>query len=267
MPQECSVGITGVIRLELRTKVEGKIVNCAHAVWVEPRLISARQAAFEDWCREVATLPAQKQVELVVAKLKELNPGFDGQVTHKVNDGTVTELRCVTDNMTDMSPVRALTGLRVLDCSGSAGGKGSLASLWPLASMKLTLLSCHNTRVSDLTPLVGMKLPHLVCYNTNVSTLVPLKGMPLTKLACDATPVSDLSPLKGMPLAHLHCGWTQVADLSPLAGMPLTQLLCQHTQVSNLSPLQDMKLTCLYCPGTRVTDLSALKGMPLVVLW
>ena len=37
--------------------------------------------AFQRWVKEVAALPAEKQVEAVAKKLKELNPGFDGKVT------------------------------------------------------------------------------------------------------------------------------------------------------------------------------------------
>ena len=32
-------------------------------------------------------MPAAKQIEAVVAKLKERNPGFDGKVTHKIEGG------------------------------------------------------------------------------------------------------------------------------------------------------------------------------------
>ena len=36
--------------------------------------------------KEVAALPAEKQVEAVAKKLQELNPGFDGKVTMVVMD-------------------------------------------------------------------------------------------------------------------------------------------------------------------------------------
>ena len=95
-------------------------------------------------------------------KLKELNPGFDGKVTHVVNkDGVVTELQFVTDKVTDISPLRALTGLRTLDCSGSGWDKGQLADLSPLKDMKLTRFNCNYTPLSDLSPLKDMKLTDL----------------------------------------------------------------------------------------------------------
>jgi serine/threonine protein kinase len=62
------------------------------------------------WLKQVASLPAEEQVEAVAAKLKDLNPGFDGKVTHKIDNDVVTELEFVTDNVTDISPVRGLKG-------------------------------------------------------------------------------------------------------------------------------------------------------------
>jgi hypothetical protein len=52
-----------------------------------------------------------------------LNPGFDGTVTPTIRNGVVTGLQFVTDEVDDISPVRALKGLRELD------GGGSLRSL------------------------------------------------------------------------------------------------------------------------------------------
>ena len=195
--------------------------------------------AFERWMKGVAALPAEKQVEAVVKKLQDLNPGFDGKETHKIEDGVVTELKFISDNVADLSPVLALQRLKGLDCPGSFPIKG---------------------RVSDLSPLKGMPLMHLACYCTYVPDLSPLRGMPLTYLDCGDTQVSDLSPLRGMPLTCLHCGRAHVSDLSPLKGMPLTFLDCSGTGVSDLSPLRGMPLAALGCDGTSVSDLSPLEG-------
>ena len=42
---------------------------------------AAPLTAAERWEKSVAALPAEKQVEAVARRLKELNPGFDGKVT------------------------------------------------------------------------------------------------------------------------------------------------------------------------------------------
>src|SRR5581483_8410848 len=75
-----------------------------------------KPAVTDAWLKEVAALPAAKQVDAVAAKLKDLNPGFDGKVTHKIDDGVVTELGFVTDKVTDISPVQILSAVRRLDC-------------------------------------------------------------------------------------------------------------------------------------------------------
>jgi len=232
-------------------------------------------------------LPAEKQVQAVAAKLKELNPGFDGKETHKIDNGVVTELTVLTEQVTDISPVRALAGLRVLRCTGTAAGMGRLSDLTPLKDMKLTFLDCGYTavselaplkdmpletlsfgftKVSDLSPLKSMPLATLNCFGAPVADLSPLKGMKLTYLNCNATFVSDLSPLKDMPLTTLNCGITRVAELTALKGMKLTILGCPQTQVSDLSPLRDAKLIHLDCDSTQVADLSPLTGMPLTEL-
>ncbi len=227
--------------------------------------------AFQQWMKDVAALPAEKQVEAVSKKLMELNPGFDGKITNnylnngapKIENGVVTKVGIVTDNVTDISPLRALAGLRSLNCSGSSQGKGRLSDLSPLKGMSLTSLVCGASPISDLSPLAGMRLTYLICGVSRVSDLSPLKGMPLAHLNCSSSPVSDLSPLQGMPLTQLDCYGTKVFDLSPLQGAPLTILSCGATKVADLSPLAGMPLKSLYCYYTPVSDLSPLAGMNL----
>lgn len=216
--------------------------------------VASKPPLDETWVNKVRRLPPRAQLEAVAAELKRRNPGFDGKVTPSVVDdkatpavvdGAVTELQFVTDDVTDISPVRALPDLSCLKCCGSKKGAG---------------------RLSDLTPLKGVPLHNLDCGNNDVADLSPLRGMTLYALNCTGTRVSDLSPLKGMKLTYLFLGNTRVSDLSPLRGMPLTLLCCDGTDVSDLSPLKGMPLTVLVCVFTPVSDLSPLKGLPLADL-
>jgi serine/threonine protein kinase/Leucine-rich repeat (LRR) protein len=223
--------------------------------------------AFQAWIKDVQALPAEKQVEAVSEKLMELNPGFDGVFagTPKVDGGVVTALSFATDDVTDISPVRALAGLKRLGCSGRKTGK--LADLSPLAGMHLLSLECHHTAVSDLSPVTGMSLQRLSVTATKVSDLRPLEKMPLTDLSCSYnTPVSDLSPLRGMKLTRLECEGTNVSDLSPLAGMPLGTLTCASTKVSDLRPLQTCKsmksVNLRKCPVTAAGVAALQKALP-----
>jgi hypothetical protein len=258
-------------------------------------ITSFNDPAFKQWMKTVAALPAEQQVEAVSKKLIELNPGYDGRVTSadgsgtpKIISGVVRELGFLSDNVTDISPVRALPGLKGLNCCGSSWQRVSnLTDLSPIKGMALTKLDCGATQVSDLSPLKGMQLTELNGSFTKISDLSPLRGLPLTKLdlrvshvrdlsplngmalkwlECWSTSVADLSPLKGMPLAYLGCGSTQVFDLSPLEGMPLAELHFNRTHVSDVSPLKRMPLDEVQCDGTPVSDLSALRGMSLTTI-
>jgi serine/threonine protein kinase/WD40 repeat protein/Leucine-rich repeat (LRR) protein len=218
---------------------------------------------FDPWAKEVAAQPPEAQVESVVEKLQQLNPGFDGKETHKIDNGVVTELQFLADNMIDISPVRALAGLSYLSCYGNELGNRKLSDLSPLKGMQLTRLDCRHTSVADLSSLEGMPLTSLHCQDTMVSDLSPLRGLPLDELLCDNTQVSTLSPLAGMPLASLMCYSTRISDLSPLKGMRLRSLACNYTRVSDLSPLEGMPLLEFQCQRSLVSDLSPLKGASL----
>jgi hypothetical protein len=241
----------------------------------------------ERWEQSVAALPAERQVNAVTWRLKDLNPGFDGQVTPTIEGGVVTGLAFHSDAVEDLSPVRALAGLKSLGCPGGflpPGSKSKVSDLAPLRGMKLTRLNLDRTRVDDLSDLRGMPLKELTFSITRVADLSPLRGMPLKRLDFEGTPVADLTPLKGMaleklqfrhacvtdlsplrgmPLSELHCAGTPVTDLSPLKGMPLKRLYIYETGITDLAPLRGMALEQLVMVGAPVTDLSPLKGMPL----
>ena len=225
---------------------------------------------FDEWMKEVAAMPAEKQIEAVSKKLVELNPGFDGKLAQsdstppKIENSVVVVVRCWTDHVTDISPLRALTGMGELSVDGLFPGRGALTDLSPLKGMALKKLSCgNNPKLSDLAPIKGLSLTGLVCCHTEVSDLSPLQGMNLTSLAAFQTPVTDISPLQGMKLASLDISHTNIADLSPLIGMPLEVLMVQWTKVSNLLPLKGMSLKYLQAHHTNITQVSPLLGMPL----
>jgi serine/threonine protein kinase len=238
----------------------------------------------EQWEKSMAALPADQQIQAVLRRLKEQNPGFDGPVKSDIRYGQVWGLGFHTHAVKDLSPLRALPRLKELACGGPAEFQGqvndlsplrglALKTLWvydnpvsdlsPLAGMSLEELHCYRTQVEDLTPLKGMPLTVLYANGAHIADLSPLKGMPLTRLLLERTPVSDLAPLKGMKLKDLDVSYTRVSDLSPLEGMPLDGLSLTDTPVSDLSPLKGMPLTNIRLSGTKVTDLSPLKGMRL----
>jgi len=206
-----------------------------------PPAVEQGKGLTREWVESVQAKPPEKQVEEVAKKLQELNPGFDGTVTHASEGGAVTTFSFRSDAVTDISPVRALTKLKWLGCAGTKPGQGKLTDLAPLKDLKLTQLDVFFTNVSDLAPLQGMPLHTLQLYNTKVSDLAPLAGMPLTYLDCTATPVASVAPLTGMKLNKLHIRYTKVADLSPLKGMPLTELACDFKLERDTEILRSIK--------------------------
>lgn len=241
----------------------------------------------EAWLKKVRALSPEEQDKQVSARLKDLNPGFDGQIIRRIEDLGV-RLELVTDQVTNFTPLRASTGISVLSCAGSDWGKGHVPDPATLQSMQLIGLNCPYTNVVDLAPLGGMKLIHLDCSHTAVADLGPLCGMPMEFLYCQECPgIKSLASLEGMPLKHFHCAGTRIADLvplrgmklerlwitgtpvsdlAPLRGMPLKTVDIRVTPVEDLAPLQGMELTVLHCRRTRVTDLSVLRRMPLKYL-
>jgi len=56
--------------------------------------------------KQVATLAPEKQADAGRARLREQNPGFDGGSSTGSTAGAVIELRLVTDQVTDLSPLQ-----------------------------------------------------------------------------------------------------------------------------------------------------------------
>jgi hypothetical protein len=220
----------------------------------------------EAWRKKVRALTPEEQDKEVAARLKELNPGFDGQVIRRIEDVGV-RFEVVTDHVTDFTPLRALTDVSVLSCAGSAQGKGHLVDLGTLRSMRPIGLNCLFTNVADLAPLSGMKLIYIDFSGTTVTDLEPLRGMPMEYLYCRLNPgIKSLAPLEGMPLKHFDLYGARVADLAPLRGMKLERLWLGSNLVTDLAPLRGMPLKVLDFDTTQVADLEPLRGMPLEVL-
>jgi Leucine-rich repeat (LRR) protein len=213
----------------------------------------------------IAALPPAEQVEEVRTLLKQRNPDFDGTLVPTVEGGVVTGLHIPRDPanrhlLSDLSPVRALTGLKSFGCENAR----ELSDLSPLKGLKLTRLKVWNSRVTDLSPIRGMALTELDLWVTPVADLSPIADMTsLTTLNLSMTRVTDLSALRGLKLTALEFGRTPVADLSPLAGLKLTSLRFNETPVADLSPLRGMPLAELTCRQTQVTDLSPVRDLPL----
>src|SRR5688572_16121871 len=241
--------------------------------------------------RTLAAEP-KKVVDGVASKLKELNAGFDGKVRYKAEGDAVTEIRVVTDKVTDISPLRAFDALRVLDCSGThvnwARGKGQLADLAPLKGMKLaelTALALSFTKVGDAgmihfkdcKKLTSLALAVTQVTDAGVAHFADNKGLTVLKLARTKVTDAGLAHFRDCKgLAFLDASYTQVSD----AGLAhfkdckgLTFLHLSGTKVGDagLAHFKDCRnLTTLYLSETKVSDagLGHFKDCKeLAVLW
>ena len=217
----------------------------------------------DEWATAIAALRAEEQIPAVVTRLKALNPEFDFTgVKHQIDKGVVVYLELLTPKIHDLSPLRALQGLRELRLEGTFDG-GRITDLSQLRGMKLNVLHVMHNPVESLEPLAGIPLTQLSVWGFRGADLQPLKGMKLTLLNCGASKVRDLLPLRGMPLRYLCANISNVDDLTPLEGMPLNELLVEHTQVSDLTPIRKASLKTLCVRGSRVTDVSMASSMPI----
>jgi tRNA A-37 threonylcarbamoyl transferase component Bud32 len=194
------------------------------------------------WLKSVAAMKADDQLKAVREKMIALNPGFDGELGPKIENGTVVAVNFSSRQVTNLAPLRALPHLRSVRCGGVFQGTGKLVDLGPLRGSGLAELDCSYTRVSDLGPLQGLPLEKLWLRKTEVSSLAPLHNTKLRVLDCSGTRVSDLSPLSGLPLEELQCGNSPVGDLSPLRKLPLRSLGCWWIKTQDLRPLIGMPL-------------------------
>jgi hypothetical protein len=93
--------------------------------------VAPKPTVDDAWLKQVAALQADKQLEAVVAKLKQLNPGFDGafmpKMTPIVDHGEVTFLWfAATGSVTNIAPLRALPRLENLESVEGARKNGAV---------------------------------------------------------------------------------------------------------------------------------------------
>ena len=185
----------------------------------------------------------------------------------------LTYLNLNGNNLTDISPLSALTELRQLNVNNNV----DLADFSPLSGLtELQMINNYGCPVTDYSFVTGLtKLESIQLYNVQEDTdLSPLSGLTnLKNLSCggDDNYITDLSFLSGMTgLQGLSLIAFGDIDISFAANMPeLTnlQIYCysrngqSYAEVRDLSPLAGLtKLQNLSLP-VNVPDLDALSGM------
>lgn len=198
----------------------------------------------EGWMKKVRVLPFDAQLKEVAEEMKRRNPGFDGTIGIRRNEGV--ELEVTSNDVVDLMPLRAIPKLISLRFKGTEPRSGKLTDLSPLKGLELALLAVINCRVHDLSP---------------------LRGMPLHELSVAGTEVRDLSPLRGMTFNNL-LGLNfnpQIRDIGPLADVRL-QALFMYGVPANLTPLTNVGIKNIYLDVTpeRLPQLRAIKSLEMI---
>ncbi|MGL4419362.1 MAG: FecR domain-containing protein [Gemmataceae bacterium] len=189
----------------------------------------------EAFARRVALVPPSERAAIVMNRLKEQNPGFDGQHTATVREGEVRELKFSTNHVRDISALRALPYLWSLNMEAEQG-RGQLRDLTSLtAHQELAALWLTHNPVDDLKPLEGKPIVTLLMNHTRVTDLAPLRLSPLTVIHFASVPITNLEPLRGKKLTEISCttGLKPELDLTPIADAPLRRIWCDGPNLAN----------------------------------
>ena len=155
-------------------------------------------------------------------------------------DAGTERLDLSSRNLTDVSALAGLTGLRELDLRDNA-----ITDLSPLAGLTgLRVLDLRDNAVADVSPLAGL---------TSLQRL-DLAG----NRVADPWPLAGLTKLRALDLAG-----NRVADIATLAGLiSLERLDLAGNRVADPWPLAELtELRTLDLAGNRVADLWPLAGL------
>ena len=242
--------------------------------------------AFEPWRKMVQALPEREQIDAVRAKLMELNPGFDGKLTDatgakplQVDPDGVVSVGFSSDDVTDVSPLRALPNLRYLTCNGHKFGKGKLADLSPLAGLPLSNFTSYTSSIADLSPLrdcPSLGVVHLATTHVTAAQVEALQAaLPACRVEWDGLTDPAASERRIAEWVLLTGGGLQVlVEQRPITVANIGEIPAEpfwNNHVSLKTATNDdlarfersVGLTSLHLNGTSVGDagLAHLKGL------
>jgi hypothetical protein len=173
-----------------------------------------------------------------------------------------TQLKLLTDAITDLAPLRYFPNLENVDIRSR--GVTSLKWLAEIPTLRSAWISCPN--VTDFSPLAAFTaFEYLYLESMPITDFSFLRGFDsLTELGIMSAAVNDLSTLPPLPaLKRLYLNDTAIKDLTPLARFPtLETLFLRGTRIADVSPLASLTaLQNLAIENTPVSDLSPLASL------
>lgn len=165
-------------------------------------------------------------------------------------------------SITDLNPLSELSGLTVLNCSGT-----NVSEIDPIRNLNgIKVLNISDTKITDVS---NLKYANVVqdfrADNNKINDISIVKYFKdLTYLSLSNTEVSDISSLSECNnMSTLDLSGTLINDITPLSNLSrLHDLDISNTYVSDLSPLKDLEdLNFLNVEGSQVTDLQYLSNL------
>jgi Leucine-rich repeat (LRR) protein len=245
----------------------------------------------EEWVKEVEALPLEQRARAVVRRLMDLNPGFSASdASWELEEERLNALSVRAARVADISPLRALKGLRKLTLDGTSDVPSPVTQLAPLAGLGLTYLSIRNVAATDLSPLAGMPLEEVWCdfiperdarVFRPMKTLRKINGLPTDRVWTDHDWAQKTARLPGDRLALAVMG--RLKERSPelllfikprIEGGKIVELNVPLRACKDLWPLRALPDLRVLGGEARkglkrapdLADLSPLRGLPLNAL-
>ena len=175
------------------------------------------------------------------------------------------ETLTLTADVTDLSQLALLTGLRSLDATALTVGAdwSCLAGLTQLETLLLPPDTLSTSSLQTIGSLTGLKTLSLA--GCGLTSLAPLESLTaLEELDLTGGSIGDCAVLARMPsLRVLRLGGNAVTSTAPLSGLTRLQELDLHENpLGNLSPLRSLReLRVLNVASTGIDGLDALADM------
>jgi|GEM_PF-394760 len=210
-------------------------------------------------------------------RLQAVNPAvaYEEIMIRQDGDGNIAEIRIISEEACEISPLSGLRNLRILHCGAVPvehwwvrGVTCKLKNIAALRKMPLEQVYLGGCPVKDLSPLKGMQLKFLDVRDTDIEDLSALTGMEsLENLNISRTKVKDLGPVRNLSkLKIFSASGIKAYDFRPLTDCELAELDLSDTQFKDGSLLKGMALRSLNVANTKLYEFGALRDMPLARL-
>ena len=174
----------------------------------------------------------------------------------------VRELDLRDNAIADLSPLAGLTGLQVLNLAGNR-----IEELWPLSGLTgLEVLNLSGNRIADIATLAGLSgLEVLNLAGNRIVEPWPLAGLTgLRRLNLSGNGIADIATLERLSgLQVLDLAGNRIVEPWPLAGLTVLQRLnLSDNGIGDIATLAGLGgLQVLLLDGNRVADVGALSPL------